>query len=90
VVLLARRVSQGQVDVDDWLGTRPWPAGAGMAVVRGGAAKLTCVANNTRVSISERPLPEPVQRGLGDLAPAVVDRQRVPAIGKLYEVSDSR
>ena len=39
---------------------------------------------------SDGPLPEPVQCCLRDLAPAVVDRQRVAAIRELDEVGDGR
>jgi hypothetical protein len=36
------------------------------------------------------PLPEPVQCCLRDLAPAVVDRERVAAVRELDEVGDGR
>ena len=34
-------------------------------------------------------LPQPVEGGLGDVAPAIVDSERVPPVGELAEISDS-
>jgi DNA-binding NarL/FixJ family response regulator len=43
-----------------------------------------------RSVVSDRPLLEPVQCGLRDLVPAVVDGQRVAPIGELDEIGDGR
>src|SRR5581483_10539334 len=48
------------------------------------SAGLSCRRRSERVTL------QPGERGVGDLAPATVDRQRVAAVGKLAVVGDGR
>ena len=80
--------------VGEGAGTAVFLAGTGAVVLAGGGVIAAGVgaagvgAGTGGVVRLHRTLPEPVQNLLRDLAPAMVDGERVAAVGELPEVGD--